>query len=209
MARAKTGPWSTYRHAHARLADLEALREKLQRTRPRTRGKKAAKTRGLNKLKRQVAAAKGLLTKTRRGIARSAATRKTTKAVAKQKRSAAAIRGWTTRRARKASSAAVSTLVPGGNLAMPFLTVAKGVVGVWPPSKDDRSKIGRFFNMVDRQFSNQPASFDQFEGDSIYDEISGKRLAFVTDLNVIYAHHDEYLFGLTFYRNRHEFERFA
>jgi len=82
-------------------------------------------------------------------------------------------------------------------------------VGVWPPSKDDRSKVGRYWGTVDKLLSNRQASFDQFEGDSVFDEISGAWLPFVTDLNVIYAHHDEYLFGLTFYRNRHEFERFA
>jgi hypothetical protein len=211
MARRGDGAWSKYRGARARLAELETLRDQLQRTRPRTRGKKAAKTRALNKLARQIPAVKGLLTKARNAIAKTAAARTTGKKTSRSKRSEAAKRGWATRRARKPSAPAVapSAPAPSGKLAMPHLTIAKGVVGVWPPSKDDRSKEGQYWGTVDRLFSNQPASFERFEGDSIFDEISGKRLPFVTDLDVIYAHHDEYLFGLTFYRNRHEYERFA
>ena len=52
-------------------------------------------------------------------------------------------------------------------------------MGVWPPSKDDRSKVGKLWNVVDRLLSNRPAPFEQFENDSIYDEISGKHLPFV------------------------------
>lgn len=211
MAQRRNGAWSKYRGARARLAELEALRDAVARTRPRTRGKKAAKTRALNKLARQIPAAKGLLTKARNAIAKTAAARATGKKTSREKRSEAAKRGWATRRARKAPARAVSPSAPppSSKLAMPHLTVAKGVVGVWPPSKDDRSKEGKYWGTVDKLFSNQPASFASFEGDSIYDEISGTRLSFVTDLDVIYAHHDEYLFGLTFYRNRHEYERFA
>ena len=210
MAARKVSAHTHYRHARARLADLEAARAALERTRPRTRGKKAAKTRADNKLKRQISAAKGLLTKARNRIAQAARTFKSRTGVAKQQRSEAAKRGWATRRARAAAAAPTpAASPPSGQLAIPFLTIAFGVVGVWPPSKDDRSKVGKYWSTVDRLLSNQPASFDRFEGDSIYDEISGKRLPFVTDLNVILAHSDEYLFGLTFYRNRHEFERFA
>ena len=77
MAVRKPSPHARYRHARARLADLEALRDELARSRPRTSGKKAAKTRHLNKLARQIPSAKGLLTKARNAIAKAAATRTT------------------------------------------------------------------------------------------------------------------------------------
>jgi hypothetical protein len=210
MAAYKSSPHTSYRHARARLADLEALRDKLARSRPRTSGKKAAKTRQLNKLARQIPAAKGLLTKARNAIAKAVATRTTEKRTASQKRSDAAKRGWSTRRAGKASLAPVATATtPGSGKALPFLTFEKGVVGVWPPSKDDRSKLGKYWGTVDRLLSNRPASFVRFEGDSIYDEISGKHLPFITDRDFILAHSDEFNFGLTIYRDRYEFTKFA
>ena len=75
MATHKPSPHTRYRYARARLADLEALRAALERTRPRTRGKKAARTRALNKLARQIPAAKGLLTKARNAIAKDGTAR--------------------------------------------------------------------------------------------------------------------------------------
>jgi hypothetical protein len=208
MARQKAGLWSKYRRASNRLAELEAQRAELQRSRPRTRGKKAAKTRALTKLARQIPSAKGLLTKARQAIARAASARSSHNGAAKQKRSEAARRGWVTRRARKAAMRA-HTPAPGSHQAMPFLTREKGVVGVWPPSKADRSKVNKYWSMVDRLLSNQPASFEHFENDSIYDEISGKHLPFVTDRDFIYAHSDEFDFGISFYKDRHEFANFA
>ena len=204
MARAKNGPWSKYRNAHALIAELEAQREKHLRTRPRTSGKKAAKTRALNVLARRISAAKGRLTKARKAIALKAATRSASRKVARQKRGEAAKRGWVKRRARTAPV----PVTPSSNKEIPHLTRA-GVVWVWPPSKDDRSKEGRFWVMVDRLLSNQHASFAEFEGDSIFDEISGKRLPFVTDLDIIYAYSDEFIFGLSFYRDRHEYTKVA
>jgi hypothetical protein len=209
MAARKPSAHTRYRHARARLADLEALRAALERTRPHTRGKRAAKTRALNRLARQIRAAKGLLTKARNAIAKAARTRKSSTSATRQKRSAAAKRGWATRRGRMVAPAPVQVVPFSSNKALPFLTVERGVIGVWPPSKDDRSKVGRYWSTVDRLLSNQPASFEQFDGDSIYDEISGKRLPFVTDRDVILAHSDEYVFGISFYRDRHEFTTFA
>jgi hypothetical protein len=84
---------------------------------------------------------------------------------------------------------------------MPHLTAA-GVRPVWPPSKGDRSKEGSYWNEVDSLLSNRPASFQQFKGTSIYDEISGKHLPFVTDPDIIYFYSDEFDFGDTFYRDR-------
>lgn len=211
MAARKPSPHTRYRHSRARLGELEMLRAALERTRPRKRGKKAAKTRALNKLARQIPAAKGLLTKARNAIAKAARTRNAGTTVAKRNRSEAAKKGWATRRA---CTTAAPIVDPEGTverkLGIPFLTVEKGVVGVWPPSKDDRKKVGKYWSTVDRLLSNQPASFESFEGDSIFDEISGKRLPFVTDLDVIYAHNEEYLdFGISFYRDRREYARLA
>ncbi len=110
------------------------------------------------------------------------------------------------RRARKASAPIQAAATPGRGLAVPFLTIERGVVGVWPPSKDDRSKVGKYWRQVDRLLAHQPASFEQFDGDSIYDEIGGKRLPFVTNIDVILAHSDEFDFGL-FYRDRHEYKK--
>lgn len=204
MALRKNGPWSHYRRAQKTLSELEAQRQALLRTRPRTRGKKAAKTRALNKLGRRIPAAKGLLTKARNAIAKAARGKKSTVGAAKLKRSDAAKRGWAKRRARKASPVAA----PGTNLGtysykMPFLTRA-GVIDVYPPSKDDRSKIGKYFGQIDRMLANAPYSFAEFNDDSIYDELSGERLPFITDVDFILAHSDEFNFGLSFYRDRHE-----
>jgi len=204
MALRKKGPWSHYRSARKTLCELEAQVAALQRTRPRTRGKKAAKTRALNKLGRRIPAAKGLLTKARNAIAKAARGKKSTISANKLKRSGAAKRGWVKRCAGKASPAAA----PSSNLRfysykMPFLTRA-GVIDVYPPSKDDRSKIGKYFGQIDRMLAHIPYSFAEFDDDSIYDELSGERLPFITDVDFILAHSDEFNFGLSFYRDRHE-----
>jgi hypothetical protein len=204
MAQRGNSAWSKYRGARARLAELETLRDKLQHTRPRTRGKKAAKTRVLNKLARQIPAAKGMLTKARNAIAKAAASRSMGKKAARQERSEAAKRGWAKRRAPRASPATASIVKHRfyGH-KMPFLTRA-GVIDVYPPMKDDRSKIGKYFGQIDRMLANLPYSFAEFEGDSIYDEIRGKRQPFITNVDFILAHSDEFNFGLSFYRDRHE-----
>ena len=204
MAARKISAHTHYRHARARLDELEALRDTLQRTRPRTRGKKAAKTRALNKLSRRIPAIKGLLTKARNAIAKAARGKKSNASSARQTRSEAAKRGWAKRRARKAAPASVpATKTRFYQYKMPFLT-RRGVIDVYPPSKDDRSKIGKYFGQVDRMQANLSYSFAEFEGDSIYDELSNQRLPFITDVDFILAHSDEFNFGLSFYRDRHE-----
>jgi hypothetical protein len=182
--------------AREHLADLEAKLAKLTRSRARTPGKKGARTRALNKLSRQIATARGLLTKARNKIVRAAKKDLTTKAAAKRKRSEAAKKGWASRCARKAAPAAAS------GLALPFLT-SGGVVDAWPSAKSERSKVGSYWNAIDAFLSSgSRALLDRFAGDSIYDEISGKRLRFVTDATIIIAHSDEYDFGATLYRER-------
>jgi hypothetical protein len=201
----------SYRSALKRLADLEASLATLERKRPRTPGKKAAKTKALNKLKRQIPAAKGLVTKVRKKTASGERSKRTTKAATRQKRSDAAKRGWITRRARAAAQSAPQRTDIAAEIGplLPFLTVALGVIGVWPPSKEDRSKIGRYWSAVDRLLANLPAPLDQFVGDSIFDAVSGQRLPFVTDPDTIYAYSDEYVFGLSFYRDRREYAKLA
>ena len=81
---------------------------------------------------------------------------------------------------------------------------------VWSPSKAERSQVGKYWNAVDTFLSTgSRASLDRFAGASIYDEISGQRLPFVTDPAIIIAHSDEFAFGLCFYRDRREVQRFA
>ena len=72
-----------------RIAELEAQQAKLERSRPRTPGKKGGKTRALNKIARQIRAAQGLLTKARNAIARGGrvAVRTQTRGEAKAQRS--------------------------------------------------------------------------------------------------------------------------
>jgi len=115
---------------------------------------------------------------------------------AKRKRSHAAKLGWKTRRARIAESVR--------EWALPFLT-ADGMVYVWPRAKSARSSIGSYWNAVDRFLSTGSlAALAPFRGQSIYDAISGERLAFVTNRNVIIAYSDMFDFGASFYRNRRE-----
>jgi hypothetical protein len=204
MPRQANGSWAKYRNARKRRAELEAAHAKLQRSRPRTRGKKAAKMRALNKLTRQIRAAKGVLTKAQKAIAKAASARTFGDKIAREKRSEAAKRGWAKRRAGKASATAVQPIAaPSPKKTLPFLTL-RGIIDVWPPSSDDRSKIGKYFGQIDRLLAHLPASFAPFEGDSIYDELSGEHLPFITDIDFILARSDEFNFGLSIYRDRHE-----
>jgi hypothetical protein len=191
-----TSGHTQYRRSAEHLAELKAQFEKLARSRPRTSGKKAARTRTLNALKRKIAAAQGRLTKARAAIARATSQGASARSTARRKRSEAAKKGWEARRTRKAAPAVTSGLV------MPFLTLA-GVRDVWPPAKSDRSKVGSCWNAVDAFLSNgSRALLDGFAGDSIYDELSGLRLPFITDPTIIIAHSDEYDFGASLYRDR-------
>lgn len=185
-----------YRRANARLAALEAERDEVMRLRPRTSGKKAAKTRALNELSREIRVARGLLTKARNAIAHGRPQIAAAKESAGRKRSEAAKNGWTTRRARIAAQ----RILP--NLTIPFLT-STGVVDVWPPLKDDRAKVGSYWSAVDNLLSTgSRAALAPFVGEAVDDQISGKRLQFVTDPTIIVFHSDEFDFGASFYRDR-------
>ena len=102
MAQTKRGssPHTKRRRALQRIAELETQQAKLERSRPRTPGKKGAKTRALNAIARQLRATRGQLTKARNAIASGAAKRTSAIRAAVAKRSAAAKKGWATRRAR-------------------------------------------------------------------------------------------------------------
>jgi hypothetical protein len=203
MARPRNGtsPHTRYRRARERVSAFENQYAKLERTRPRARGKKSARTRALNELARRIGAARGQLTKARNAIAQGARTRAAVRLNARQKRREAAKRGWETRRVPKTA--------PDHGKVIPFVTMA-GVVYVWPPAKSDRSKVGSYWNAIGTFLSTgSSASLDRFNGDSIYDEISEKRLPFVTDPAFIIAHNEEYDFGAGFYKRRSEAPRNA
>ena len=136
------------RHANARLAGLAAIKAALERSRPRTPGKKGAKTRALRKLARQIASAKGQRTKALNAIAVAARNRCPARAAATAKRGAAAKKGWATRLARLAAT----VVDVGGGKFMPMLT-ADGVVWI-NPIGDDRSLLGSYWKLVDDRLKN-------------------------------------------------------
>jgi len=207
MAARKTGtsPHARYRRARKHLSDLEALQTTLERSRPRTSGKKGAKTRALNKLTRRVAAARGQLTKARNAIARAASERVAAETAVKRKRSEATKKGWAARRARAQVPAPVP---PSSGLFMPFLT-KDGVVYVNPVGSD-RTLVGRYWHYV-RVFleTGKADGLTHFESQRIFDAETRRTLPFVTDTNVILEHADEIDFGASFYKRRDEVVGFA
>ena len=198
MARAKNGSWSKYRSARARLAELEALREVLQRTRPRTRGKKAAKTRALNKIARQIPAAKGLLTKARHAIAKAARGRKSTTSEAKERRSEAARKGWAKRRAPSGANVA-SGANAVGDVWQHLLPDGRTTTVVL--DKSDSSLEGLYWNAFEDARGGKRDLW-VFAGLSVFDLDGQRRYPFVTDLDVISEHADEIDFGPGFYKRR-------
>jgi hypothetical protein len=191
---ARRGSWSTYRYARDRIAELEAQREKLQRSRPCTRGKKAAKTRALNKLARRIPAAKGLLTKSRKAIARAGGERKVTKVAATRARSEAAKKGWAKRRAAKVTSRI-------GDIWQHFLPDGRTTTVTLGPA--DSSLEGRYWNAYEDARAGK-RDLREFDGRSVLDLDRQQRFPFVTDLDVIAAHADEIDFGPGFYKRRGE-----
>lgn len=206
-----TSPHSKYRHARQRIAELEAQRAKLERSRARTPGKKGSKTRTLNKLARQLSAARGLLTKARNAIAKASSVRAVTRREATAKRSVAAKKGWATRRSRVKAAPIAEPPKPAATshaCFMPFLTEG-GVVFV-NPLGGDRSEVGRYWHAVRRFLeTGQIALLGRFEGRSIFDSHSQESLAFITDPYVILEHEAELDLGPGFYKRREEVTRFA
>lgn len=194
MAARKVSPHTHYRHARARLAALESARAALERTRPRTRGKKAAKTRKLNELTRKIPAAKGLLTKARNAIARAARVRSSKAGAARQKRSDAAKRGWSKRRTAKGASRIGDIwqhLLPDGTTTTVVL------------DKGDSSLEGLYWNAFEDARAGKRDLWE-FTGLSVFDLDRQQRFPFVTDLDVIAEHADEIDFGPGFYKKRNE-----
>jgi hypothetical protein len=215
MAHAKRGssPDTKRRHALQRIVELETQQAKLERSRPRTPGKKGAKTRALNAIAGQLRAARGQLTKARNAIASAAAKRSSAKRVSIGKRSTAAKKGWVTRRARTKVAAipAPSNPIAAADFTrfMPFLTEA-GVIYV-NPLGSDRSLVGKHWNAIRTYLENgRTDALDRFQDKSIFDSETGRRLPFVTNPAVILEHEAEFDFGSTgFYKRREEVARFA
>jgi hypothetical protein len=206
MARrtSSVSPHTRYQRARRKLSELEAQYVVIERSRPRTRGKKAVKTRRLNTLARALRVARGQLTKARNAIAHTASTRKAAKRTASQKRSKAAKQGWETRRAR--AKPTKPTPVSEG-LFMPFLTEG-GVVYV-NPLGDHRKLVGSYWNAVHWFLATGHDAFlTPFEGVRIFDAETAKTFPFVTDTNIITEYVDELDFGAGFYKARNEINRF-
>lgn len=207
-----TSPHTKRRHALHRIGELAAQQGKLERTRPRTPGKKGAKTRALNAIARQLSAARVALTKARKAIAKAASQKVISKRAATEKRSEAAKKGWATRRARARAPVAPAPITPlearGHAEFMPFLTT-NGVVYVNPVGSD-RGLVGKHWNAIRCFLENQGTDLlDRFAGQSIFDTESGRRLRFVTDPHVILEHEAELELGPGFYKRREEVVSFA
>lgn len=203
MAQRKRGssPQSRYRRARERVSTLEEQVAKLERSRPRTPGKKGAKTRGLNRLTRQLSSARGWLTKTRNAIAEAKHEAAEAKSLAKQKRSEAARKGHATRRMRAKPD---HLAVPGAasDRTMPFLA-PDGLIRVLPLG-NDRKLVGKYWHAVGRYLENgRTFELRMLEGESIYDALRQQRLPFVTDLQTILEYEAEFDFGASgFYKRR-------
>ncbi len=178
--KAGTSPHTRYRHAREYLADLEAQYAKRERTRPRTAGKKGARTRALNKLAGQLRSARGQVTKARNAIAKASSERAAAKSAAKRKRSDAAKRGWNKRKATREAPPPAQPV-----RGMHFLEERDGEVKqirVVPPAKDDRSAISSYWVAIGvYRNGGSTALLNRFDGRSIYDALSQRRLPFVTN----------------------------
>lgn len=152
MARPRNGTsaHTRYRRAREHLADLAEMYAKRASSRPRTPGKKAAKTRALNILSRQLPAARGALTKARNAIAQATSQRAAAKGDAKDGRSAAASKGWAKRKRSRPSG------LPPNAPFMPHLTY-DGPVWVYPVG-NDRSLEGGWMHNVKLFLENRNPS---------------------------------------------------
>jgi hypothetical protein len=189
-----TSSHTKYRHAREHLTSLESQYATLERSRPRTSGKHSWRTRRLNKLARQLRAARGQLTRTRNAIADAARTRAAAKSAAKQRRSDAAKRGWRKQSARNAPVPAQPART------MRFLEERNGEVKqvlVDPPSKADRSAIGSYWHAISvYRDTGSTALLSRFKSKSIYDALRRTRLPFVVNpallLEAIAAGHTDF-----------------
>lgn len=92
---------------------------------------------------------------------------------------------------------------------MPFL-MQSGVVYV-NPLASDRSLVGKHWNAIRTYLENGSTdALNRFEGKSMLDMETWRRLAFVTDPAIILEHEAEFDFGSAgFYKRREEVTRFA
>ena len=194
MARARTVSLSAkHRAARAKLNALEALRDTLERSRPRTRGKKAAKTRALNKLKRQIPTAKGLVTKARKAVDRAKTSHAVESASSFQKRSDAAKRGWEKRRAAvgRVAWATWLHLLPDGSPTTITL------------DKADSTLEGMYWKAHGDALAGKRDLWE-FRGITVFDIDRQREVPFVTNLDVIAETADSIDFGPGFYKRRNE-----
>jgi hypothetical protein len=154
--------------------------------------------RTLNQLARKIASARGQITKHRKAIHKTpVTTRAGAKAIARATRSAAAKKGWITRRARL-----LQLVIPSGKF-MPMLT-RNGIVWI-NPLGDDRSLLGSYWNAVSDWLDNRiTLTIDLFDGLSVLDSESGQTLPFITDKDIILAYREHFDFGPSFYKARGE-----
>lgn len=189
-----TSAHTRYRHARERLAALEARYAATERSRPRTRGKKAVRTRRLNTLSRRLRAVRGWLTRARNAIAEQARTKTVNKRAAIQRRSEAAKRGWEKRHARKVlarSGDIWQHLMPGGRTKTVEL------------DKGDSSLEGKYWNAYTTAAEGK-GDLEFFRDRSVFDLITQRRYHFVVDINEALQHADEIDFGPGFYKKRGE-----
>lgn len=185
------------RSTQRKVAELRRVIANLERSHPKTPRRKGAKTKKLKALRYSLRAYRGVITKKRK-------TQTARKGLSTAKRRAAASRGWEKRRA--SATRLPNVVASEADQTMPFLLPP--VIRVWPPDSADRSMLARYWNPVILSFleNGSTASLEAFKGKSIYDEISDRRLYFVTDPQVILEHVDSFtlFFEQSFYKRREE-----
>lgn len=189
-----TSAHTRYRHARVRIAELEAQYAKIERTLPRSPGKRSWRTRRLNKIGNQLRANRGWLTRARNAIAEQARAKVASKRAETQRRSEAATRGWQQRHARRA-------LAQSGDIWQHLMTNGT-TIGVVVDTHDS-SLEGKYWNAYTRVLEGK-GDLSYFQGRSVFDLDTQKRYAFTIDLDVIAEHADEIDFGPGFYKKRGE-----
>ena len=214
MAQAKRGssPHTKRRHALQRVAELEARQAKLERSGLERRAKKAPRrarsTRSRDNFARRAARLPRPATRSLRAL-RGEGLRNVPRrqSVPKLQRRAGRrdAHGLAPPRCRRRSHRSNRAAVPNSCRS----SRESGVIYVNPVGSD-RSLVGKHWNAIRRFLENRGTeALDRFDGQSIFDTESGRRLPFVTDPNVILEHEAELDLGPGFYKRREEVARFA
>lgn len=195
--RKHASPQTAYRHARAKVADLEAALSSEARRRPKSPQAKGWQTRHLNAIERSLRAYKGNITKARKKIAAQTAFKRSAAKSATEKRSAAARKGIAARQ----PAAIAPTPAQAAAVYMPFLT-ENGWIYILAMG-DDRHAIGRHFGVIAHYLeTGDPSKLAEFKNRSIYDYERRRRFSFVTDPAIILRYADEVPEG--FYKTRDE-----